>query len=61
MICTECQNKIPDGSIFCNMCGAKIPNNKTINIKINDRQRKRVKLHKNILQKEINQIISYFS
>jgi len=63
MICTECENKITDGSIFCNMCGAKIPNNKAINIKIkiNNRQRKRIKLHKNILQKELNQIITYFS
>jgi len=41
MICTECEKIISDGSIFCNMCGAKIPNNKTINIKINNRQRKK--------------------
>ena len=59
MVCPKCGDKIPDGSIFCNMCGARILDDKVI--KIENRQKKRVKPHKNDLQKELNQIISYFS
>jgi len=61
MICPKCRNEVPDESIFCNICGSKISNNISVSIKINYRQEKKVKINKNILQEELNEIIWYYS
>ena len=43
MICKACKNEVPDGSIFCNMCGEKLVRTRTRNKKISVPKPKQLK------------------
>lgn len=51
MLCKKGGNEIPDGSIFCTMCGAKILNEETNNFK-KDIEQEVVQVHKQLMSKK---------